>query len=233
MRGGGGIRLQYTRPLSPARVTEPRRDVVYRTMATPPQSPAPPPGIPALNASGTLPPYVGGDPKALSAMSPYRCTLTEMAKAFCTSRVRVNIFKGLLDYRKQLAQLGFVNGFQWLSGSYLEAIEQIEKRDPKDVDLVTFCMAPAQCPTPSHLQAVILANPDVFQPARAKQRFYCDPYFVNFEFGPRFIVMQTRYWFGLFSHRRDWLWKGLLEVPLPLSQDDTDAESLVHGLNFT
>jgi hypothetical protein len=202
-------------------------------MATPAPPPAPaPPGIPPLTASGLLPPYVGGDPIALNAMSPYPCKLAELATVFCTSAVRVTIFKGLLDYRKRLAQLGFVNGFQWLSGSYLEAIEKIERREPKDVDLVTFCNAPANCPSPLHLQAVIAANPDVFQPTMAKQRFFCDPYFVNFEFGPRFIVMQARYWFGLFSHRRDWSWKGLLEVPLALSQDDTDAENYVNGLNY-
>lgn len=165
-------------------------------------------------------------------MSPYQSTLLEMAQTFCTSSVRVTIFKGLLDYRRQLAQLGFVNGFQWLSGSYLEAIEKIEKRDPRDVDLVTFCNAPAQCPTPAHLNALIHANPDIFLPQRAKQRFRCDPYFVHFEFGPRPLVLLTKYWFGLFSHRRDWLWKGLLEVPLPLSQDDTDAEVFVNGLHY-
>jgi hypothetical protein len=165
-------------------------------------------------------------------MSPYPCKLTELATAFCTTAVRVRIFKGLLDYRKQLAQLGFVNGFQWLSGRYLEAIEKIEGRDPKDVDLVTFCNLPASCPSAAHLQGVITANPDVFQPSRAKQRFFCDPYFVSFESGPHLVVMQARYWFGLFSHRRDWSWKGLLEVPLALSSGDTDAENYVNGLNF-
>jgi hypothetical protein len=202
-------------------------------MATSVPPPAVPlPSIPPLNASGLLPPYIGGDPTAKDAMSPYRCTLRELATVSCTSAARVTIFKGLLEYRKQLAQLGFVNGFQWLSGSYLEAIERIERRDPKDVDLVTFCNAPTNCPTPLHLQAVITANPDVFQPARAKTKFFCDPYFVNFEFGPRFIVMQARYWFGLFSHRRDWSWKGLLEVSLALSQDDADAETYVNGLTY-
>ncbi len=201
-------------------------------MSTPVQPPLAPLGIPALNASGTLPPFVGGNPLDQAAMSPYACSLIEMAKAFCTSRVRVTIFKGLLDYRKQLAQLGLVNGFQWLSGSYLEAIEQIEKRNPKDVDLVTFCNAPTQCQTPADTKALVLANPNVFDPNQAKQRYFCDAYFVDFGFGPRFVVMQTRYWFGLFSHRRGGLWKGLLEVPLARSQDDIDAENFVNGLNL-
>ena len=166
-------------------------------------------------------------------MSPYACTLGEMAKAFCTSRTRITIFKGLLNYRKRLAQLGFVSGFQWLSGSFLEAIEQIERREPRDVDLVTFCSTPTQYQTSAEVQDLIQRNPDVFNIARAKQVFHCDPYFVDFGFGPRHVVLQTRYWFGLFSHRRGGLWKGLLEVPLALSQDDTDAEAFTDGLNFT
>jgi hypothetical protein len=202
-------------------------------MATPAPPSASPPAIPPLNASGLLPPFVGADPKTLGAMSPYPCSLTELARVFCTSAVRVTILRGLLDYRRQLAALGFTNGFQWVSGSYLEAIERIEGRDPRDVDLVTFCNAPPSCPTPAHLQAMVAANPDVFQPLRAKLRFFCDPYFVSFEFGPRVVVMQTRYWFGLFSHRRDWSWKGLLEVPLALSRDDTDAENYVNGLHYS
>lgn len=201
-------------------------------MATPVQPPVPPLGIPPLNASGTLPPFVGGYPEVQASLSPYSCTLIELAKTFCTSSVRVTIFKGLLEYRNQLAQLGFADGFQWLSGSYLEAIEQIENRNPKDVDVVTFCTPPRHCPTPVHVKALALANPDVFEPAKAKARFFCDAYMVNFQFGPRSVVLQTRYWFGLFSHRRDWLWKGLLEIPLLKSQDDTDAENFVNGLNF-
>lgn len=201
-------------------------------MATPAQPPVLPPGIPALNASGTLPPYVGGDPTVSAAMSPYSCTLTEIAKIFCTSKLRAAIFKGLLDYRKELSQLGFAVGFQWLSGSYLEAIEQIEKRNPKDIDLVTFCSAPPQCQSPNEIKALVSANPNVFDPTKAKQRYYCDAYFVDVGFGPRFVVMQTRYWFGLFSHRRGGLWKGLLEVPLVRSQDDVEAETFVNSLNL-
>ena len=165
-------------------------------------------------------------------MSPYACTLLEVATRFCTSAIRVTMFKGLLDYRKQLAQLGFVNGFQWLSGSYLEAIERIEGRDPRDVDVVTFCMPPASCPTFAAVNAIALANPDIFEPVRAKQRFHCDAYIVNFQAGPWPVVRLTSYWFGLFAHRRDWSWKGLLEVSLPPSQDDSAAEAHVNGLNF-
>lgn len=191
-----------------------------------------PGGIPGLSPSGTLPPYVGGDPRVMASMSPYLCTLSETARAFCTSRTRIAIFRGLLEHRRELARLGFVQGFQWLSGSFLENIEQIESRDPRDIDVVTFCLPPAQCQSPADLNALAQANLDLFEPTRAKARFYCDPYFVNLLYGSTAIVALTRYWFGLFSHRRGGLWKGLLQVQLPVAQDDTDAESYINGLNY-
>jgi hypothetical protein len=112
----------------------------------------------------------------------------------------------------------------------MEDIELLEGRDPRDVDLVTFCTPPAHCPAPADIQAMIAANPDVFVPPRAKTRFHCDPYFVNLELHPVNTVAQTRYWFGLFSHRRGGVWKGLLQVPLVISQDDADTETFLNGL---
>jgi hypothetical protein len=123
---------------------------------------------------GVLPPYIGNDPKIPASMSPYACTLLETAAVFCKSKERVRIFKGLLEYRKELGRLGFSMGFQWLSGSYLEDIEAMEGRAPRDIDIVTFCMRPATWVTPADEQAALAANPDVFQPPRAKVRYYCD-----------------------------------------------------------
>ncbi len=199
-------------------------------MATPP-SPIPSiVGIPPLDPSGILPPFVGPDAPTQASMSPYAATLLQTAQRFCGSPARVSIFRGFLEYRRIVANLGFVQGFQWLSGSFMEDIERLEGRDPRDVDLVTFCAPPVQCQTPADVQAIVLANPDIFVPASAKIRFHCDPYFVNLLMLPVNTVTQTRYWFGLFSHRRGGLWKGLLQVPLPISQDDVDAETFLNGL---
>ena len=52
-------------------------------------------------------------------------------------------------------------------------------------------------------------------------------YFVDLDSDPTGVVSQTRYWFGLFSHRRGGLWKGMLELSLAVSADDTDALALV------
>jgi hypothetical protein len=199
-------------------------------MATPPNTIPPIVGIPALDPSGILPPFVGSGTPTPASMSPFAATLLQTAQRFCGSPARVTIFRGFLEYRRTLSTLGFVQGFQWLSGSFMEDIERLEGRDPRDVDLVTFCTPPAHCLTPADIRAIVVANSDVFLPPRAKTRFHCDPYFVNLQELPVSTVTQTRYWFGLFSHRRGGMWKGLVQVPLAISQDDQDTETFLNGL---
>ena len=100
--------------------------------------------IPNFTISGVLPPFIGGTPVVLAAMSPYPTTLTGIANNLCASKERQEIFRGLLNYREQLSSLGLNSGFQWLSGSFLEDIETLEARHPRDVDLVTFCRRPKE-----------------------------------------------------------------------------------------
>ena len=135
--------------------------------------------------------------------------------------------RGLLDYRQQLAMIDLQIGFQWLSGSFLEDIETIENRHPNDIDLVTFVHRPATVKTDADWGAFVSANQSLLDPRQVKAEFRCDCYFVDLDSAPNGIVAQTKYWFGLFSHRRGGLWKGMLEVPLAVSVDDTDALALV------
>ena len=102
----------------------------------------PPFDIPDFNHSGILPPFIEPTPIDGALMSPYETTLTRIAGKLCKSDPRREIFRGLLRYRKELANLGFTDGFQWLSGSFMEDIESLERRHPKDVDIVTFCYRP-------------------------------------------------------------------------------------------
>jgi len=161
-------------------------------------------------------------------MSPYDTTLTRIAQKLCASPERREIFRGLLDYRQRLHAIGLVDGVQWLSGSFMEDIETLESRSPRDVDVVTFCHRPP------HLVGNDLAwftffntNLALFHPVQAKAAFKCDSYLVDLDTAPMNVVSLTRYWFGLFSHRRGGLWKGLLQVPLAVSHDDADASKLV------
>ena len=182
--------------------------------------------IPDFTVSGVLPPYLGQTPTVSAVMSPYSASLVEIANKMCTSNERKAIMRGLLEYRQQLATVGLQTGFQWLSGSFMEDIETLESRPPKDIDLVTFVHRPAAVRADTDdWQAFV--NQPLLNPKQAKAAFRCDCHFVDLDVDPTSIVSQTRYWFGLFSHRRDGLWKGMLQVPLVVSADDTDALALV------
>ncbi len=182
--------------------------------------------IPQLGPSGILPPYVGSVTQ-MASMSPYVTSLVEVAQRFCLTDPRKEILRGLLQYRQSLGGLGFNQGMQWLSGSFLEDIETLEQRVPRDVDIVTFCHLPAATPTTASLQALIAANQPLFDHDAVKANFKVDFHFVVLDFDPQAIVAQTRFWFGLFSHRRNGLWKGMVQVPLALSADDITAAQLV------
>lgn len=51
---------------------------------------------------------------------------------------RRELLKGLLEFRSELHRIGLVDGIQWLDGSFIENVEEIEGRHPKDIDVVTF-----------------------------------------------------------------------------------------------
>jgi hypothetical protein len=196
-------------------------------MGTPGAPLGPPFDIPDFTISGVLPPYLGPTPTDGALMSPFETTLTRIAGKLCGSNQRKEIFRGLLQYRQQLANLGFKVGFQWLSGSFMEDIENLETRHPQDVDLVTFSHRPAAVADDTAWQAFTVANINLLLWQLVKPIYKCDAYFVDLNTIPANVVNQARYWFGLFSHRRTGLWKGLLQVPLAVTQDDADASQLV------
>jgi hypothetical protein len=187
----------------------------------------PPFDIPNFTISGVLPPYLGPTAKNPAAMSPYETTLARIANRLCGSDERKVIFRGLLQYRLALSGVGLTNGFQWLSGSFLEDIEAIESRAPRDIDVVTFVHRPAAAAADPAWQAFVNTNINLFAPAQTKATYRCDAYFVDMTTEPENVVNQTRYWFGLFAHRRTGIWKGLLQLPLAVTQDDTDASVIV------
>lgn len=187
----------------------------------------PPFDIPSFTISGVLPPYLGPTATDPAAMSPYETTLTRIANRLCGSDARKVIFRGLLQYRLALDGLGLISGFQWLSGSFLEDIEAIESRAPRDVDVVTFVHRPVAFADDAAWQTFTSTHVNLFNPVQAKATYRCDAYFVDMDTMPENIVNQTRYWFGLFAHRRTGIWKGLLQLPLAVTHDDTDASVIV------
>ena len=183
--------------------------------------------IPDFTISGVLPPYLGMTPANGAAMSPYQTTLARIAGKLCGSPERKEIFRGLIAYRQQLADIGLSDGFQWLSGSFMEDIEGLETRHPNDVDVVTFCHRPPGAGDDVAFGAFFAAHRHLLDARLVKPAFKCDSYLVDLNMPPTNVVNQARYWFGLFSHRRGGLWKGMLQIPLSVTQDDADASVMV------
>jgi len=182
--------------------------------------------IPPFNGSGVLPPFLGGEPTPRSGASPYRTTPQELVGRFGTSPARLRILDGLFRYRADLDSLGFVAGFQWLDGSFVEDIDRL--RAPNDIDVVTFVDRPPALRDAAALQAAVQQNPALFLFDQAKQKYLTDAYFVDLSRPAEEVVEQTRYWFGLFSHRRqDLQWKGMLALPLGTIAADQEAIRLL------
>lgn len=198
--------------------------------ATPVPAAVPNPNvIPPFTSSGVLPPYIGADPRIPANMSPYRVSLVELVQRFAHSPERRAILTGFLAHRAYLIRLG-ITGIQWLDGSFLEDVESLESRAPGDVDVITFVVRPMAYQNTNHAawQAFWSGHMQVFDSQQAKTAYRTDAYFVDVAFGPGYVIRQTAYWFGLFSHKRaTGLWKGMLEVTLDSQQDDAAASQLI------
>ena len=164
-----------------------------------------------------LPPHLG-DPRAATDLSPYACTMMELCERFALSPARKAILLGFLNLRKELRNLG-VQGFQWLDGSFVEDIETQERREPSDIDVVTFV---AKQNDLTEFKNLITPKPDLWKRCNCKAAYHVDPFFVPLCSQPEAIVENTRYWYGLFSHRRDRTWKGMLRIEIASQSDDDD-----------
>lgn len=99
--------------------------------------------LPRWNSAGVLPPVRPEMPGSSPERSPYRVALASFINRFATTPERMKILDGLLRFRGELHALGIVSGFQWLDGSFLEQIEIVENRHPRDMDVVTFFDMPS------------------------------------------------------------------------------------------
>ncbi len=189
--------------------------------------PLPPFGtIPPWTLSGVLPPYLG-DPRLSTNMAPYPTTLQHVVDRFAKTPERKTILQGFLAYRAALASIGLDTGFQWLNGSILEDIEKIEARNPRDIDIIVFFRRPAIAKDPIAWASFFSHYRVLFSPAHNKATYYCDTQYVDLDAPAEDVASLTRFWFGLFSHRRDGMWKGMLTVPLAISADDAVAAALL------
>jgi len=179
--------------------------------------------IPNYDHNLVLPPHLG-DPRNPSDLSPFPCSTIDLVDRFSTSKQRIEILKGLISFRERLHTLGLMQGFQWLDGSFLEDIESREKRDPKDLDVVTVYWGYDSI----FQNALCTSLPEFKDPNLAKVNYLLDHYPFDAGFTPISTVENSRYWIQLFSHNRNSVWKGMLQVELNTPSDDQIALQNLH-----
>jgi hypothetical protein len=185
--------------------------------------------IPDWNAQGVIPPINNQQPTAVDR-SPYTVSLTDVVLRFGLSAERRIVLNGFLRYRAALHTAGLVQGFQWLDGSFLEHVELLESRSPNDIDVVTFYKLPVG-KTQQDLQ---VQTPDIFPNSRASQlalkaNYHVDAYAVHLGMVSKRLVERGTYWYSMWSHRRNQIWKGYVQVNLAPIED---ADALVALANL-
>lgn len=154
--------------------------------------------------------------------SPYKTSLVQVVERFAISGERIAILDGLLSYREELRKVGLIDGFQWLNGSFMEHVEEREHRAPKDVDVVTF----AHLPEGETQEALAKRARHLFDTKKTKENFKVDAYFVELGFPTTNAkVRSISYWYSMWSHRRDHLWKGFVQIEL--NNSDEEARCLL------
>ena len=172
--------------------------------------------IPAFTIDGVIPPFVGANGPGGSSQNstPFVATSVEVVSRLGGTPLRAGILKDWLEHRRLLRALGVTSGFQWLDGSFVEA------KEPNDIDVVTFFRRPDAALSAPEIEVLLRENPEVFSRRVIRSKRALDAFFVDLDATSEAIVDQSRYYFGLFSHRReDFLWKGMLKISLA---DDDD-----------
>ena len=178
--------------------------------------------IPDWDVSGFLPANDQGQPT-----SPYEASLSDVVTRFGDTEARRRLFIGLLDFRSELHKAGLAQGFQWIDGSFVENIEDIEDRSPRDIDVVTFFHIPY-----NHTQETLLQQfPNVFHRQKVKDTHKIDSYFVTLnQVTSARLISRSIYWNSLWSHNRDNVWKGYLQLDLA-HHEDTEARTKLERLD--
>lgn len=183
--------------------------------------------IPSWNIAGVLPPIRPGMLGHSHDRSPYSVKLADVVDRFSISTERITILQGFLGMRAALHSVGLVSGFQWIDGSFLEQVEMLESRSPADIDVVTYFDLPLGISETD----LVVHNPIIFDHDHVKATFLVDHYPVVL--GKTIDAVQIRqisYWYSMWSHRRDGLWKGFIQVSLDPAEDILALQTLASKL---
>ena len=181
--------------------------------------------IPSFDHNLVIPPHLG-NPALPADVSPFKCSSLEVCQKFATSAKRIDILKGFLNFRGKLNALGLHTGFQWLDGSFLEDVETREQRPPNDLDLVTIYWGYDL----NFQQNLIQTFPEFADSILSKQNYFLDHYPFDAFYSPIATVEQTKYWVQLFSHNRDSVWKGMLQIELNTINEDAQALQYLNSI---
>lgn len=189
--------------------------------------------LPPFDMRGLLPPVNGGDDTNFDR-SPYFCTMTELCSALGTTDHRRALLRNLIGYRALIASDDFVDGVQFVNGSFVEDIEVIEGRQPNDIDVFSILMPPAKYAGPSALwvsQGISFWNDEIMNRVANRARFSVDCYAMLLNVGDLgSFLRQSLYWYSLFSHKRtNHDWKGFAAVPLNASDDQAALAAIAGG----
>ena len=102
-------------------------------------------------------------------------------------------------------------------------IEKTEERSPEDIDLVTFFYLPDG----ESQESLFSSAPNLFNSQITKKEYNIDSYFTYLNSDdPETLVKYATYWYSVWSHRRDGLWKGFLQVELSDKGDEVAMRNL-------
>jgi hypothetical protein len=172
--------------------------------------------LPLWTMEGVLPAVWPGQPGHSTLRSPYITDLAQIVQRFATSPKRIEILQGLFSFRAELHKHGIRSGFQWLDGSFMEHVEALETRDPKDIDAVTYF----DLPVGETEESLDQKASHLFDHDGVKEAFHVDHYPVVL--GGMIdadSIREISYWYSMWSHRRNGTWKGFVQVDLDPSQD--------------
>ena len=178
--------------------------------------------IPDWTPHGVLPP-VGPDPAAHDYRSPYPVSLVDFVMRFGNTPARRNIVSGFLNFRAALASVGLVSGFQWIDGSFLEHIEVTGRRNPHDIDVVTFFHLPKD----QTQKTLLEREPWLNNLQEIMSRYSVHAFYVPLNTDEvTSVIAQATYWNNLWSNRRDGRWKGYVQIDLSPTDDATARANL-------
>lgn len=175
---------------------------------------------------GLLPYSVSQESPQISGTAPYHASLDELVCRMGTSTERLDILSGYVAYRRELKSVGIIKGFQWVNGSFLEETQRFYKREPADIDVVTFFRLPEGV----NFKDLKQERPDLFDSDLSTAAYRVDTAMLDFIDQPfsDSICKTTAYYHGLWSFqnlvklKKAAKRKGYVEIDLLEDEDPVD-----------